>query len=80
MQDIPRIWIFDSALESLSHGRDLSIPGIIKGTDFNQGDLIAILSQNGKLVALGTALLSSDDVQKNEKGIVIKTSKVFYEA
>ena len=75
---LPKIWIFDTTVESLCHGSDLKIPGISKLNDkINKDDTIAILTLKDELVALGTANLTSNEILKKEKGIAVKTEKVF---
>ncbi len=77
---IPKCWIFDSTIESLSHGRDLAIPGISKLENFRKEETVAILTLHGELVAIGTALMSAVEINTKQKGLAIKTSKVFIES
>ena len=77
IQHLPKIWVIDSAIESITHGRDLAIPGISKLEEFEKDETIAILSLKGELVATGKAMLVSDKIIKQEKGIAVKTEKVF---
>lgn len=78
VQHIPKIWVFDSTIESLCHGSDLKVPGISKLNDgIKENDVVAILSLKGELIALGNSKMSSRDVLNKDKGIVVKTDKVF---
>lgn len=78
IEHLPKIWVFDTTVESLCHGSDLKIPGISKLNDkISKNDIVAILTLKGELVALGTADLSSNEILKKEKGIAVKTEKVF---
>ncbi len=73
-----KIFVLDSAVDSLCHGADLNLPGVSKiesGT--NAGDLIAIMTLKGELIALGVAKKNSQQILGNEKGIAVKTTKVF---
>ena len=75
---LPKIWVFDTTVESLCHGSDLKIPGISKLNDkISKNDSIAILTLKDELVALGTANLTSNEILKKDKGIAVKTEKVF---
>lgn len=75
---LPKIWVHDSAIESLTHGRDLAIPGISKfHTGIDEGGIVGIMTLKNELVAIGNALMDSDAISKNEKGIAAKTHKVF---
>jgi len=78
IEHLPKIWVFDTTVESLCHGSDLKVPGISKLNDkITKNDSIAILTLKDELVALGTANLSSNEILKKEKGIAVKTEKVF---
>lgn len=74
---LPKIWVFDTTVESLCHGVDLKVPGISKLNDkiSNEG-IVAIMTLKNELVALGTAKMDSDEML-GEKGIAVKTEKVF---
>tara|TARA_Y100000310_G_C20699785_1_gene828626 strand:- start:4344 stop:5321 length:978 start_codon:yes stop_codon:yes gene_type:complete len=74
---LPKVWISDTTIPSLTHGIDLKIPGIAKLHDnIQKDDLIAIMSLKDELVALGTAKKDSKTMM-GEKGLAIKTDKVF---
>lgn len=80
VQHLPRIWVFDNAVDTLCHGADLSIPGISKLDDYIEDeDLVAIFTLKGELICLGTALLSGKKMYKNKTGKAVKTNKVFME-
>lgn len=76
---LPKCWILDGAIISLTHGRDLAIPGVVKLENFRKGETIAILSLKGELVAMGEAQMSAVEINTKEKGIAIKVKKVFME-
>ncbi len=74
---LPKIWVFDSTVESLCHGTDLKVPGISKlNNNINKEETVAIMTLKEELVALGTAKISSDEMMK-EKGLAVQTEKVF---
>ncbi len=75
---LQKIWIIDSAVDSLCHGANLSIPGISKlNNNINKNDLVAIMTLKNELVAIGDAILNSEEIIKAEKGLTIKIRKVF---
>ena len=77
---LPKIMVRDSAVDAIAHGADLAVPGISKmTTDVSRGKLVAILTLKGELVALGKALRSSEEIKSMEKGIVVKTWRVYME-
>ena len=73
----PKIWVLDSAADTICNGADLSIPGISKFNEFEENNVVAIMTLKDELVALGQALVSFKNVIENDKGKVIKTKKVF---
>ena len=80
VEHIPKIWVFDSAIDSLCHGSDLKMPGISRiNSGIEHEANVAVMSLKGELVAIGTALMNSDEMQNNTKGIAVKTHKIFME-
>lgn len=77
---LKRIWILDSAVDSVCHGASLKIPGIVKlHCNISQGDTVAILTLKDELVAIGVAEMSSEDIMKREKGVAAKIKRVIME-
>ncbi len=74
---IPKCWILDTTLKSVSHGRDVAIPGISKLENFRKGEAIAVMTLKEELVAIGEALMSGVEINTQQKGIAIKVQKVF---
>ena len=80
VQTLPRIWVFDSTVDPLCHGADLSMPGISKLDDYiEEKDLVAILTLKNELICLGESLTTSKKMYKNSSGRAVKTKKVFME-
>ncbi len=78
VEHLPKIWIRDSAVNSICHGANLNIPGIAKlETEINEEDIVAIMTLKNELVAIGTAKIKSNEVIKQEKGFVVKPTQVF---
>jgi H/ACA ribonucleoprotein complex subunit 4 len=77
---IKKCWILDTTIQSLTHGRDLAIPGISKLENFKKEETVAILTLKGELVAVGIAQMSAVEINTQDKGLAIKTTKVFLEA
>ncbi|MAH33027.1 RNA-guided pseudouridylation complex pseudouridine synthase subunit Cbf5 [archaeon] len=75
---LPKIWVFDTTVDTLCHGADLNIPGISKLNDkISKDDTVAIMTLKDELIALGTAKLNSEEMIKKEKGLAVKADKVF---
>ena len=77
VRHLPKIWVLDSTVDSVCHGAYLSIPGISRLNNFNENETIAIMTLKEELVALGTSALNSDEMMNKEKGLAVKTTKVF---
>jgi len=74
---LPKCWVLDTTIQSLTHGRDLGIPGISKMENFKVGVDVAIMTLKEELVAIGEALMSAEQVNNLEKGLAITIKKVF---
>ena len=80
VSDLPKIWVHDSAVNTLCHGSSLGIPGIAKlSFNINQNDTAAIMTLKGELICLGKAVLSSKEIMEKEKGLAATTHTVFME-
>jgi H/ACA ribonucleoprotein complex subunit 4 len=77
VKHLPKIWVVDSAVDSICHGASLNIPGISKLNDFNENETIVIMTLKDELVALGNSVMNSDEVMEKDKGLAVKTNKVF---
>ena len=75
---LPKIWVFDQAVSSLCHGIDIKVPGVSMFTSpLEKGEMVALLTLKGELIALGTAQMDADDLKGKEKGVAASTDKVF---
>ena len=73
----PKLWIRDSAVNAICHGADLAIPGVLKlESGIKPGDMTAILTQKGEVVALAEAQMSTDNILNQNRGIAVKTKRV----
>ena len=74
---IGKVVISDSAIENICSGAPLGIGGIARLEDgIFKGGWVAMLSMKGELVAIGRALLSSQEIVKMNRGLAVKTDKV----
>ncbi|HZX12699.1 MAG TPA: RNA-guided pseudouridylation complex pseudouridine synthase subunit Cbf5 [Candidatus Nanoarchaeia archaeon] len=75
---LPKVWVLDSTVDTLCHGANLSVPGIAKlNSDIKTKDGIAVFTLKNELVAIGQALMTSEEIMENEKGLAVKPEKVF---
>lgn len=76
-EHVPRIYIRDSAVSSICHGAELAVPGVVR---FSEGIVpkmsIALFTLKDELVALSKALMSSEQLLKEDHGIAAKTVRV----
>jgi H/ACA ribonucleoprotein complex subunit 4 len=80
VRHIPKCIILDTTIKSITHGRDLAIPGIAELDRFEKEEQVVVMTLKGELVAIGTALFSTEDIQKKSKGIAVEINKVFMES
>lgn len=74
---IPKCWILDTTIKSVSHGRDVAVPGISKLENFRKGEIVAVMTLKEELAALGEALMSAVEINTKDKGLAINVKKVF---
>ena len=75
---LPKVFVKDSAVDAISHGADVAMPGIkrIEG-NVKKGDLMAIFTLKGEAIAIGQAKLRSEKMAAASKGVAINLSRVF---
>jgi H/ACA ribonucleoprotein complex subunit 4 len=77
MKDRPRVFVRDSAVDSICHGAKLAIPGISKlDSEIAPKNIVGIYSLKEELVAIGRALLSTEEIMGQEHGIAFDTLRV----
>lgn len=75
--DIPKIVVRDSAVDAICHGARLGIPGILSASvGIKKDDIVALQSAKQELVAIGKALMSSEEIQSQRKGLASTTERV----
>lgn len=80
IEHLPKIWVVDTAVDTLCHGADLSIPGIAKlHSQIKKEDATAVMTLKEELICLGVARMSTEEMLEKEKGIAVTTKKVFME-
>ena len=78
--EIKSVVIRDSAIDAMCHGAQLAIPGILEiSQNLKKGDLVAIYSQKGEIVALAEALMSESEIQDSVKGYAFQTKRIIME-
>jgi len=78
VKHLPKVWILDTTVNSLCHGVNLKVPGITKvEAEIEPDQQVAIMTLKDELVAVGTASMTSKNMVKKERGVAVKTHKVF---
>jgi H/ACA ribonucleoprotein complex subunit 4 len=74
---LPKIVVRDTAVDAIAHGANLAVPGIARLHEgIKKGDLVALLTLKGELVAIGVAQMSSEEIAKARRGIAVKIRRV----
>jgi tRNA U55 pseudouridine synthase TruB len=74
---LPKVYIKDSAVEAICYGAHVAVPGISRlDSGLKPGDLTAVMTLKGELVALAKAEMSTEQILEAEKGIALKTERV----
>jgi H/ACA ribonucleoprotein complex subunit 4 len=74
---IPAVTIRDTAVDALCHGAQLALPGVVSiPKNLKKDDLVAIYTQKGEIVGLGTSLLAFDDFFKQKRGISFQIKRM----
>jgi H/ACA ribonucleoprotein complex subunit 4 len=74
---LPKIVIRDSAVDSICHGANLAVPGILKlESQIKPKMLIGVFTLKDELVALAKATMSTEEMVGNEHGIAADTLRV----
>ena len=75
---MPKIWVQDSAIDAICHGASLNVPGIVKlESGIDKDDDIAVMTLKNELIALGSAVMTSEQMMTEQKGFAVKVNKVF---
>lgn len=77
LDHLPRIVVKDTAVDAISHGANLAVPGVAAVTeDLKREEYVALLTIKGEGVALAQALMSAEQVENSKSGIVADTRRV----
>ncbi|HUK85316.1 MAG TPA: RNA-guided pseudouridylation complex pseudouridine synthase subunit Cbf5 [Candidatus Acidoferrum sp.] len=74
---LPKIIVRDSAVDALCHGANLTAPGVCQvESGIVKGSILAIFTLKGEAVALGKALVSSEQIMDLKHGEVAGLERV----
>jgi H/ACA ribonucleoprotein complex subunit 4 len=77
---LPRIILRDSAVDAICSGASLAVPGIVSlDSNFMRGDLAALFTLKGELVALAKAEMRMEEILKASSGLAATPVRVMLE-
>jgi len=77
VRHLPKIAVRDGAVDALCHGASLAAPGVLTlETGILRGDVVALMTLKGELIALAKAEMTSKQISEAEHGIVAKPERV----
>lgn len=75
---LPKVFVIDTAVDTLCHGADLKVPGIASvESDIKEGDLVAVMTLKHELIAIGNSRMISKDMIREKRGVAVRIDKVF---
>ena len=77
LEGVLSVAVKDSAVDALCHGAQVAIPGIVAiDKHIRKGNLVAIYSLKGEIVALGESNMPSEEIRENDKGIAFNIKRL----
>ena len=73
LERFPKVVVDAGAIKFVCNGANVMRPGIKKYTEFKKDDVVCIVEEtHSKFIAVGKALVSSEDMQSITKGEAVK--------
>lgn len=73
VQHLPKVVIRNAAVDAVARGAQLAVPGILRvDAGIRVGDIVAVFTLKGELVAIGKAEMRSEEIVVAKKGIAVK--------
>ncbi len=69
---LPKIAVNDGAVAFVLNGANIMRPGIVDWTEFSKDDVVLILNKNKGILAVGKAIISSEDMRNLSRGVAVK--------
>ena len=77
---LPKIVVRDSSISAICHGADLALPGILQIDEkIKKNGTVAIMSLKNELIAIGTALISAEEMYEQDSGLAVDVETVAME-
>ena len=77
LSEIKSVVVRDSAVDAMCHGAQLAIPGILQiSPHLKKGDIVAVYTQKGEVVALAESTMSENEIKDATKGYAFETKRI----
>ena len=77
LEGVLSVAVKDSAVDALCHGAQVAIPGIVAvDKNIRKGNLVAVYSLKGEIVALAEANMELEEIRENDKGIAFTIKRL----
>ena len=77
LEGVLSVAVKDSAVDALCHGAQVAIPGIVAvDKNIRKGNLVAVYSLKGEIVALAEANMELEEIMENDKGIAFTIKRL----
>lgn len=77
-ESLPKVYVKDSAVDAISHGADVALPGIVRiEGKIDKNSQVAVFTLKGEAIALGNAIMNGKQISADKRGVGIKLSRVF---
>ncbi|MFQ5837196.1 MAG: RNA-guided pseudouridylation complex pseudouridine synthase subunit Cbf5 [Thermoplasmata archaeon] len=77
LRHLRKVVVKDTAVGALCHGASLAAPGIMEiDSGITRGDLVAIFTRKGEVVALGAAQMNSEQMLSAGSGVAVGLERV----
>lgn len=64
----PTVRVDERAVPHILDGADVMVPGIVAHDEFKAGEAVAVLTQSGRTIGTGVALMGSEELASSGKG------------
>ena len=77
LSEIKSVVVHDSPVSAMCHGAQLAIPGILQiSPHLKKGDIVAVYTQKGEVVALAESAMSENEIKDATKGYAFETKRI----
>lgn len=67
LKDLPAVWVKEPYREKVLHGAPVGPEGVLNRSSFKKGEPLRILDPEGRLLAIGRAVMNEDEVRENRQ-------------